>query len=554
MIQVAFVSPTARKQNADIDGIRATLVRMLDEGQTAEAIELIVDLLRQLKFDNDHLQLRLAKLLHEKFGRRSEKIPVEQLRLFLDELALAGLDSPDGAPATSGAGLAAPGGETLPAPKRPAVRAGRPGRKPLSANLPRERRVLEPEADEKLCAGCGIPKSAMGHDRSEVLEFVPGHFKVIEYARAKYACRKCEEGVTIGPVGARPIEGGLPGFGLMADVLVKKYVEHAPLHRIRQMYRRLGVDLAVSSLANWVAAGAEALDPIAACIRARTLASYVVQTDDTGVTVLDASRDGGSKRGIQWVYIGDGRYVTFHYTPNRSAEGPCEFLAGRVGWVQADAYSGYDRLFTTPGSLMVEVGCWSHTRRYYVDALPKDRRAAVALHLIGQLFEVERTARDQDLDAAGRLELRQRCSRPVAEALGKWIAETWPAAEPKGPLSQALQYTVNQWKALTRFLEDGALQLDNNASERALRQIAVGRKNWMFAGSDEGALRAATIYTVFGTCRLNGVDPWEYTLDVLEKLASGWKQSRIEELLPQEWAAARARKAEEPASPAAATA
>src|SRR5439155_754531 len=248
---------------------------------------------------------------------------------------------------------------------------------------------------------------------------------------------------------AKPIETGLPGFGLIADVLVKKNADHCPLHRMHGIYLRHGVDLAVSTLAGWVAGGSDLLEPIARAIRRKTLNSHVVQTDDTGLRVLDRDAPGGSKRGHIWGYLGDRRWLVFDYTPDWSAEGPATFLINRQGWLQADAYKGYDRLFSDPGSRVVEVGCFAHARRYFVDAL----------------------------------------------------------------------------------------EIDNNACERALRQVAVGRKNYLFAGSDEGARRAAIIYTVFGTCRLHDVDPWAYTRDVLEKLARGWKQSRIDELLPPAWAA-----------------
>lgn len=227
--------------------------------------------------------------------------------------------------------------------------------------------------------------------------------------------------------------------------------------------------------------------------------------------------------------------MSFDYTPTWEAEGPCAFLADRVGWLQADAYKGYDRLFTGPEGTAVEVGCWAHARRYYFEALPSDRRAGVALAWIGKLYEVEREAKERQLDPLGVLALRLEKSKPIIETLRKWIQETWPQAPPKSPLGQALTYSANQWPALLRFLEDGRLELDNNGCERALRAIAVGRKNWLFAGSDEGARRAAVIYTVIGTCRLSGVDPWEYVRDVLEKLAAGWLQSRLEELLPPNW-------------------
>jgi transposase len=512
-------------------GIRSFLLDMLQEGRSSELVEMVLRLLSQLKSDNDRLQLQLARFMRAKFGHRSEKVPAEQLRLFLQQLSDAAPPQPP--PADK------PADAVVPPLKRKPVAPGKKGRRALPANLPREEVLLEPAAAEKLCTQCGTEKHCIGHERSEVLEYVPGTFKVLVYARAKYACRGCEAGVVIAPVADKPVEGGLPGFGLMSDVFVRKYADHSPLHRIRGIYRRAGVDVAVSSLSNWVKAGAEALSPLAEAIAREVLGSHVVQADDTGLRVLDPEHPKGSRRGHMWAYVGDGRFVLFRYTPDWSAEGPCSFLRQRRGWLQADGYKGYDRLFKGPGATAVEVGCWSHARRYYFDALPKDLRAAVALDYIGKLFDVEREAKAAELNGDERLALRGEKSRPALDALREWVDKTLPAAPPKSPLGQALTYTVNQWKALTRFLEDGRLELDNNGCERALRQVAVGRKNWMFAGSDAGAERAAVMYTLIGTCRLNGVDPWAYLRDVIEKLASGWLQSRLDELLPKNWASQR---------------
>lgn len=512
---------------------------MLQDGRSEDLLELVVNLLRQMKLDNDRLQIRLARLLEEKFGRRSEKIPIEQLRLFLEELG-----RPDEAAAVP---AEMPQTDTVIPPVKRA--AAKRGRKPLPASLPREEVVIEPSEEQLVCAECGKTKGRIGEDRSEVLEFVPASFKVIVYARSKYACRGCEGGVVIAPVASKPIESGIPGFGLMADVLVKKYADHTPLHRMRQIYLRSGVDLAVSSLSNWVMAGAAALEPIAQAIRKKMLESHLVALDDTGLCVLDDKKKGGSKRGYMWAYLGDQRWVVYAYTETRSSEGPFEFLKDRHGWIQADAYSGHDCLFKGPAATAIEVACWAHARRYFVKALPNDKRAAVAIHYIGQLYAIEREATEAGLDHTARLAMRQERSRPVIEAIGEWIKQTIPAAVPKSPLGEALVYALNQWTPLLRFLEDGRLPLDNNACERALRHIAIGRKNWMFAGSDEGARRAAVIYTVFGTCRLHGIDPWGYVNDVLRKLSDGWLQSRIEELLPPNWLASQTTKDSQACAP-----
>jgi len=513
---------TTASLSPQIEEIKTTLAALLEADRKDEALALFISLLSQLAGDHDKLQHQLRLLLKNRFGRKSERLDPAQLRLLLEELQAQALTPAAEPPVVAHVR------------RQPIER--RRGRTVIPESIPREVVRLEPGDAEKTC-GCGQAKACIGCETSQVLELIPARFKVIVYERAKYACKQCETGgVVIAPVPPKPIEGGLPGFGLMADLLVKKYAEHLPLHRIREIYKRHGPDLAVSTLADWVTSGAEALEPIAAEIRKRVLASHVVQADDTPLTVLDRSRPGGSKRGFMWAYLGDGASVAYAYTPSRAGSGPCSFLGLREGWVQADAAGAFEPLFALGRA--TEAGCWSHARRYFVEALETDTRAALALSWIGTLFEVER-------DAAGtspedRLALRQARSQPALGELGRWVAETTRSTPPKSPLGKALTYTVNQWIPLNRFLEDGRLEIHNNACERALRRIAVGRNNWMFAGSDAGAERAAIIYTVLGTCRLRGVEPMAWLTDTLEKLASGWKQSRLAELLPGEALAAAA--------------
>lgn len=512
---------------SQIEEIKTTLAALLEADRKDEALELFVSLLSQIATDHDKLQHQLRLLLKKRLGPKTERIDPAQLKLFLEELRQA-------------ASSEAPPQEDELRPVVAHVRRkrieGKGKRVVLPESIPRETVRLEPPEAERIC-DCGTAKTSIGCERSQVLELTPAQFKVIVYERVKLACKRCEEkGVVIAPAPAKPIEGGLPGFGLMADVLVKKYAEHTPLHRMREIYKRHGPDIAVSTLADWVTAGAEALEPVAAEIRRRVLASHVIQTDDTPLTVLDSQKPGGSKRGHMWAYLGDGCWVAYDYRPTRAASGPCEFLGMREGWVQADAAGSFEPLFALGRAK--EAGCWSHARRYYVEALETDKRSAIALSWIGKLFEVEREA--ADLTPEKRLALRHERSRPVLEELGRWIAEASQSTPPKSPLGRALYYTANQWKPLGRFLEDGRLELHNNACERALRRIAVGRGNWLFAGSDAGGERAAVIYTVLGTCRIRGVEPWVWLKNVLEKLAGGWKQSRIAELLPGEDAATEA--------------
>lgn len=511
-------APSPSPLPTQVDEIKALLAGLLEADRKEEAVELVGSVLSQVLADHERLQHQLRLLLKDRFGRKTERIDPAQLQLFLEELRHA-------------VGQAASTPESTPVVahlRRKHVE--QKGKRPvIPDSIPREVVRLEPEESAKTC-GCGAAKTCIGCETSQVLEFLPAQFKVIVYERAKYACRACEEGVVIAASPAKPIAGGLPGFGLLADVLVKKYAEHMPLHRMRESYQRAGPNLPVSTLADWVAAGAEALAPIALEIRQQVLRSYVVQVDDTPLTVLDRSRPGGSKRGAMFAYLGDDATVVYDYQETRSSLGPRAFFGRRQGWVQADAAGTFEPLFAQGRSK--EVGCWSHGRRYFVEALETDKRSAVAIAWIGKLFAVERDAAENTPEE--RLALRQEHSRPVYEELGKWIAETWKTTPPKSPLGKAMTYTLNQWVALGRFLEDGRLEIHNNACERALRKIAVGRNNWLFAGSDEGAKRAAVIYTVLGTCRLRGVEPWGWLRDVLEKLANGWKQSRIAELVPGE--------------------
>lgn len=519
---------------SDIESVVEHLRKVLADGRVDDALAMIASLLAQLREKNTELELRLAKVLRREFGRSSEKIDPAQLALLLSEIAKPAPPVPEPvAPA-----LPAPEGD-LPKPTLP-PRKGH-GRKPLPAELPREERVHTPPPDDMRCARCGGEKTACGEERSETLEFVPASFKVIVDVRLKCACRPCGDGVVIAPPAEKPIDKGLPGPGLVAHVLTSKYKDHLPLHRLSGIYARSGVDLAVSTLAGWVAGGTDALAPIAKRIGEHALASHMLQTDDTGLLVLDEDHPAGAKRGHAWVYVGDAKWCAFVYTPNWKKEGPQSFLAKRRGWLQTDGYKGYEDLFTREGATAIAVGCWAHARRGFVEALDAgDSRAAFAVDLIAKLYAIERAATEAGVDHDERRRRRQEGAPALLDQLGRWLADIINGEPPKSALYKAAYYVVARWDALRRFLEDGRVPLDNNASERRLREIAVGRKNYLFAGSDAGAERAVIAYTVIGTCILAGLDPWAYLKDVLEKLAAGWQHRRLDELLPPNWAAARA--------------
>jgi transposase len=521
-----------------LDDLRTQLAAMLAEGRGDDVLDIVITLVASMRDKNTALAMDVARLLRQRVGRTSEKVDAAQLSLLLGMLE---------APAGADGAAAEPPAATLPRPKTKPAKEGH-GRRPLPPHLERQEIVHAVPAGERACPTCGAERTCIGHERSEVLEFVPATFKVEVHIREKLACRACEGAVATAPAADKVIERGLPGPGLVAHVVVSKYQDHCPLHRLRRIYLREGVDLAVSTLAGWVEAGHDALHPLAERIRALARTAYLVQADDTGLKVLDKDSPGGSKRGHLWCYVGDEKLVAIVYTPSWRKEGPQGFLADRKGYVQADAYKGYDGLFAREGATAVEVGCWAHARRYYYETLQMgDVRAAVPMKFIQDLYAVEARAKELGLDPQARKELRQAESMPILLQLGRWLADTYNAEPPKSPLAKAAGYSVRQWEALKRYTEDGRLPIDNTGCERALRGIAVGRKNYLFAGSDGGAERAATMYTILGTCALAGVEPLAYVRDVIIKLQGGWPAARIDELLPAHWATARAARTEAPA-------
>ena len=291
-------------------------------------------------------------------------------------------------------------------------------------------------------------------------------------------------------------------------------------------------------MVGWIAATATALEPIAKLIMKLVLDGYVLQGDDTGLKVLDEKAPGGAKRGHLWFYVADAALCAVVYTPDWTKEGPGLFLSARKGgYFVGDAYKGYDHLFTREEHPLIESGCWAHARRGFVELAERgDARAAVMIHHVKKLYLVEGAANDARDGPIERLARRARDSAPVIADIKKWCDETRAKEPPKSGLIGAVGYVLNQWIALTRFLEDGALPIDNTLVERALRGVSQGRKNFLFAGSDTGAMRAAIIYTITATCRLQGVEPLAYVEDVLKKIQGGaWPYARLRELLPDEW-------------------
>jgi hypothetical protein len=338
-------------------------------------------------------------------------------------------------------------------------------------------------------------------------------------------------------VATKVIEGGLAGPGLLAEIVVKKYKYAQPLWRQAEYFSTLGVDLAESTLCGWVKFVAESVSPIRDEIRRRALLCHCINTDDSHIRVLDRSHPKGIKRGVMWVYIGDGLDAFFDYTPDRSRAGPMRILQGYKGKLQADAYSVYDVFFEGEDATMTEVACAMHARRYFVEALEAGYVAAsCAIAWFRHLYKIEEYAKDIGATNKQRLQIRQQKSVPVMEKLGNWITEQLKVTTRDTPLGEALGYAARQWDALSEFLQDGALEIDNGLAERTIRTLAIGRKNYMFAGSDTGAESAAILYSLIASCKLADVEAGAYFRDVLIKLAEGWPQSKIGELVPSVWA------------------
>jgi len=499
-----------------------------DLEQANELLRLQVEELRsklkEVARDRDRLADLLAKLQRHIFGRRSERFADHpSLPFEAEESELPQPPHVEEAPDEET--------EWVERKKKRKRRANR-----LPEDLPRERTELEVPEEERRCGCCGKEKQRIGEEVTEELEYRPASFFIREIVRPKLACPDHEEdGITTPQLPPRVIAKGFPGPGLLANVVTAKYRDHLPLHRQHGIYLRHGVDIPETTMVDWVRSAAELLAPVVASMKVGVLASHAIHTDDTSIRVQDRGHKGGSRKGYLWIYVGDQDDVVFDYTTGRTRDGPRAFLGKYKGYLQADGYSGYDELYES--GRVVEVGCWSHARRKFVDALPKfPEESGSIVAVIRKLFLVEREAKEFDPDA--RLALRQQESKPLLDDLQPYLRalQHAPHVLPEGPLGQAVTYGLNQWQALTRILEDGRLALHNNVSERGLRQVVVGRKNWLFAGSDEGARRAATIYSVVVSCTMLQVDPFEYLRDVLLRLAAG---EEPEKLTPRTWKAAR---------------
>ena len=409
----------------------------------------------------------------------------------------------------------------------------KPARRPLPEHLPRQVETHTPA--EQACPQCGGTLAKLGEDVSEMLEYVPASFKVIRIVRPKLSCTGCDA-IVQAPAPSRPIERGIAGPGLLAHVLTAKYCDHLPLHRQNAIYAREGVDLEDSTLADWVGASSRLVQPLVEALRRYVLGGNKLHADDTPVPVL-APGNGKTKTGRLWTYVRDDRpagdtaapAVWFSYSPDRKGEHPQQHLRDFTGTLQADAYAGFNQLYEN--GRIQEAACWAHVRRKFYELMEahKSPIATEAVERIATLYAIESEIRGRAPDE--RRLVRQARSRPLLDAMHAWLEASLSKLSKKSDTSGAIRYALALWDALVCFCDDGRIEIDNNAAERTLRCVAIGRKNYLFAGSDRGGERAATFYSLIGTAKLNGLDPEAYLRELLTRIADH-PVNRIAELLP----------------------
>jgi len=470
-----------------------------------QMIRELLDVLRQTRHENEQLQYRLDLLLRRLYGPRTERFDPNQPLLIPDAF-----DAPAVPAAPTSAPTTEPNRETASGTQKKQRGHGRKG---LPKNLPRVKAVHELSAAERRCPECGEPRAPISSEHSEQLDYKPASLFVVDHERVTYACPHCEGHVITADKPAQPIPKGLPGPGLLAHVITEKYADHLPLYRQERRLARQGVEISRSTLCDWMGSAAEILKPLYDLMKTLILLSSIIHTDDTPVKVRDSERK-IKVTGRLWIYWGDFqyRYNLFDFTMSRSRDGPSQFLQDYRGFLQADAFGGYDGIYM--GGQVVEVGCNAHARRKFIEAQTSDAcRAAAGLAFYRELYAIEKKIRaeiaaaapegqaEESARAAIRLRLRQQLAQPVLERFCDWLEAQQKDALPKSPFGIAVGYVRNNWEALTRYASSGYLAIDNNVAEQHMKTVAIGRKNWLFTGSENGGKTMAILFSVVSSCQ-----------------------------------------------------
>ncbi|MCP4265589.1 MAG: IS66 family transposase [Candidatus Brocadiaceae bacterium] len=490
-----------------------------DAEKLCEAILKIDD----LELKNGNLEKELSWLKRQMFGQKSEQFhsvdsAQTELNLFDEPVEIPGVKD----------------AKTRDVTTNPRKRTT--NRNPIPDDIECEEIIIEPEDAGKVCSCCGEDKIEIGREENKVLEYIPAHFIARNYIRPKYACKHCsEEGVTIADTPNRPIDKGIAESGLLAYIMVSKFVDHLPLYRLEQIFSRYNVRIPRSTMGDWVDKVHKMLEPIIFRMKERMLATDYIQADETTIKVQEKNSKKKSKKchlGYLWPYT-DGEYIVFEYKAGRGKEGPVNFLGEFSGYLQTDGYTGYNKVVQDNG--ITHVMCWAHARRKFFDALEYDKEVAeLFLTKIGELYAIEKNAKDHAETADDRFKIRSKSSPVILEQIKTLLDSKIGEVLPKSPIGKAILYAKNHWKQLTVYVEDGRLEIDNNRIENKIRPVALGRKNWLFAGSQAGAERAALFYSIFGSCKIHGINPFEYLKDILEKVNTH-PANNIDELLPMEW-------------------
>lgn len=401
-----------------------------------------------------------------------------------------------------------------------------PGRMKLPESLRREEILIEPSIDTTAC-------KKIGEEVTEVLEYLPGELYVKKYRRPKYA-KPNDEGVVIGQLPSRPLEKAMAGEGLLAQIVIDKYVDHLPLHRQMQRFERTGVKLAYSTLTDWVSGTCQLITPLFEALKAEVLKSTYLHADETPIRVLDRKKEGETHRGYYWVYQNSiDKLVLFDYQEGRGREGPSEILKDFSGYLQTDGYVGYEVFAKRPGVTLIH--CMAHARRMFHEALDNNKELAeYALKQIQLLYAIEKHCREKALSFDEVKAVRKAEALPVLQSLGEWMIEQYVNVLPKSAIGKALGYSIERWERLSEYVNDGRLNIDNNPVENSIRPVALGRKNYLFAGSHEAAKRSGMLYSLLGTCKMHGIEPYAWLKDVLNRIADH-PVNRVSELLPHRY-------------------